>query len=167
LSAIFTKIKARLTPFLLVFSGTLPRFSGILWRFQRFLQILPKLRRILPGFTSNKNFFEKRLHPLHPRPTPQHTSRSNVSLHVLIPVWLLRYLPTERPEIIGKIQEFDMQVPVVLVPVVLLHIHVKYAKVLYIFQHFESCIWLHDWSNYFQWYDMHIFHHYKRFVHLI
>jgi len=58
----------------------------------------------------------------------------------LIPVWLLRYLPTERPEIIGKIQEFDMQVPVVLVPVVLLHIHVKYAKVLYIFQHFESCI---------------------------
>jgi len=32
----------------------------------------------------------------------------------LIPVWLLRYVPTERPEIIGKFQEFDMQVPVVL-----------------------------------------------------
>ena len=50
----FSQINTRWTPFLLVFLGSLPRFSGILWRFS---QILPRFPLILPGFSTNQNFW--------------------------------------------------------------------------------------------------------------
>ena len=57
----FSQIKARWTPFLLVFLGSLAGFSGILRRFSqilpRFALILPGFSEYLPGFSPNQNFW--------------------------------------------------------------------------------------------------------------